>query len=115
MKPPPCIVDRWQLDSKTEKVPSRSPGQGNLVDGDVHYNIALRSYSVIIALNYNNNYNSIVLFEDTALPTARHRCDISSIEAVLPGRNDVETGPQPRCTIRRNTASIMKDLIFDLI
>ena len=29
----------------------------------------------------------------TVLPTARHRCDISSKEAVLPGRNDAEMGP----------------------
>ena len=27
------------------------------------------------------------------LPTARHRCDISSEGAVLPGRNDVEMSP----------------------
>ena len=27
------------------------------------------------------------------LPTARHRCDISSKGAVLPGRNDAEMGP----------------------
>ena len=30
---------------------------------------------------------------NTMLPTARHRCDISSKGAVLPGRNDAETGP----------------------
>ena len=30
---------------------------------------------------------------DTVLPTARHRCDISSNEAVLPGCNDAEMGP----------------------
>ena len=30
---------------------------------------------------------------DTVLPMARHRCDISSKEAVLPGRNDAEMGP----------------------
>ena len=30
---------------------------------------------------------------DTVLPTARHRCDISSKGAVLPGRNDAENGP----------------------
>ena len=30
---------------------------------------------------------------DTVLPTARHRCDISSKEAVLPGRNDSEMDP----------------------
>ena len=29
----------------------------------------------------------------TVLPTIRHRCDISSKEAVLPGRNDAEIGP----------------------
>ena len=27
------------------------------------------------------------------LPTAGHRCDISSKEAVLPGQNDAEMGP----------------------
>ena len=27
------------------------------------------------------------------LPTARHRCNISSNGAVLPGRNDAEMGP----------------------
>ena len=31
---------------------------------------------------------------DTVLPTARHRCDISSKGAVLPGRNDAEMGPR---------------------
>ena len=30
---------------------------------------------------------------DTVLPTARHRCDISSKGAVLPGHNDAEMGP----------------------
>ena len=30
---------------------------------------------------------------DTVLPTARHRCDVSSNGAVLPGRNDAEMGP----------------------
>ena len=30
---------------------------------------------------------------NTVLPTARHRCDISSKGAVLPGRNDAEMGP----------------------
>ena len=30
---------------------------------------------------------------DTVLPTARHRCNISSKEAVLPWRNDAEMGP----------------------
>ena len=30
---------------------------------------------------------------DTVLPTARHRCNISSKGAVLPRRNDAEMGP----------------------
>ena len=30
---------------------------------------------------------------DTALPTARHHCDILSKRAVLLGRNDAEMGP----------------------
>ena len=30
---------------------------------------------------------------DAVLPTARHRCNISSKEAALPGRNDAEMGP----------------------
>ena len=34
------------------------------------------------------------LTQDTALPTARHRCDISSKGAVLPARNDAEMGPR---------------------
>ena len=29
----------------------------------------------------------------TELPTARHRCDFSLKEAVLPGRNDTEMAP----------------------
>ena len=29
----------------------------------------------------------------TVLPTVRHRCNISSKEVVLPGRNDAEMGP----------------------
>ena len=43
---------------------------------------------------------------DTVLPMARHRYDISSKGAVLPGGNDAE--PQTRYTLRRTTASIMK-------
>ena len=46
---------------------------------------------------------------DTVLPTARHRCDVSSKGAVLRGRNDAEMGPANSFTLRRNTASIMKD------
>ena len=38
---------------------------------------------------------------------ACHRREISSNETVLPARSD----PQTRYTLRRNTASIMKDLI----
>ena len=33
VKPPPSVADR-QLDSKTQKVPSLSPDQGNLVRKD---------------------------------------------------------------------------------
>ena len=47
---------------------------------------------------------------NTGLPTARHRCSISSKGAVLPWRNDANMGPKTRYTLRRNTASIMKDL-----
>ena len=35
----------------------------------------------------------ISIKSDTVLPAARHRCDISSKGAVLPGRNDAEMGP----------------------
>ena len=48
---------------------------------------------------------------DTVFPTARHRCDISSKEAVSPGRNDAKMGPPTHYTLRRITASIMKDLM----
>ena len=30
---------------------------------------------------------------NTVLPTARHHCDVSSNEAVFPGRNDAEMDP----------------------
>ena len=50
---------------------------------------------------------------DTVLPTARHRCNISSKGVVLLGRNDAEMGPQTRYTLRRTTASINER--FDLI
>ena len=51
---------------------------------------------------------------DTVLLTARHRCNISSIGAALPGRNDAVMGPAG--TMKNlNTACIMKNLIFDLI
>ena len=36
--------------------------------------------------------NLVPVKSDTVLPTARHRCNISSKEAVLPRRNDVEVG-----------------------
>ena len=51
----------------------------------------------------------------TLLRTARHRCTISSNEAVLPGCNNSEMGSPTRYTLRRNAASLMKDVIrFDL-
>ena len=40
------------------------------------------------------------------------RCDISSKEAMLSGRNDAEMGPPTRYMLRHNTASIIKDLIL---
>ena len=45
----------------------------------------------------------------TVLPTARHRCDISSKEAVLPGCNDVRWAPPTRYMLRHDTASTMND------
>ena len=48
----------------------------------------------------------------TVLPTVRHRCDISSKEAVLLGSNDTELGPANSLHASRITASIMKDLIW---
>ena len=44
------------------------------------------------------------------LPTARHRCDISSKGAVLPGRNDAETGLVNSFKLRCITART-KDLL----
>ena len=41
MKPPPCVVDRWQLNTKTAKVLLLSPGQGNLVNTDVFAQVFL--------------------------------------------------------------------------
>ena len=48
---------------------------------------------------------------DTVLSTARHRCNISSKETLLPWRNDAEMAPPTRYTLRRITMSIMKDWI----
>ena len=47
---------------------------------------------------------------DKVLPTARHRCNISSKGSVLPaGAMTQRWAPQTRYTLRRNTASIMKE------
>ena len=35
MKPPPCVVNKWQRDSKTAKVPLLSPGRNYLVNKNV--------------------------------------------------------------------------------
>ena len=48
---------------------------------------------------------------DTVLPTARHRCDISLKEAVLPGLNNAEMGPANSLHALCITASIRKDLV----
>ena len=50
---------------------------------------------------------------DTVLSTARHRCNISSKGAVLPGGAMTWSwAPPARYTPRCNTASIIKDLKF---
>ena len=48
---------------------------------------------------------------NSVLPTARHRCDISSKGAELPRRNDAEMGPAISYMLWHNTASITKDVI----
>ena len=48
---------------------------------------------------------------DTVLPTARHRCDISSKEAVLRGLNNAEMGPANSIHDLCITASIRKGLV----
>ena len=48
---------------------------------------------------------------DTVLPTAHHRCDISSKGAVVPGRNDAEMGPANLLHASGITASARKDLM----
>ena len=45
---------------------------------------------------------------ETELPMARPRCDISSREAELLGRNNAEMGPATCYTLRRSTARITK-------
>ena len=58
-----------------------------------------------------SNLGSVKL--DSVLPTARHRCDISSKEAVLPaGTMTRRRASQTRYTLWCNTARIMEDLIF---
>ena len=47
---------------------------------------------------------------DSVLPTARHRCDISSKGAVLSRCNNAERHHQ-LVTLRRKTASMLKDLV----
>ena len=46
---------------------------------------------------------------DTVLPTARHRCDISSKETVLTGAMTREWALPTRYTLWRNTDNIIKD------
>ena len=46
------------------------------------------------------------------LPKARHRCNISSKGAVLPGTMTWRWASPTRYTLRRKTASIIKDLIW---
>ena len=52
-----------------------------------------------------------LLKSNTVLPTARHRCNISLKEAVLPtGAITRRWAPQTRFKHRHDTASIIKDL-----
>ena len=58
----------------------------------------------------SSNLGPVML--DTVLPTARHRCDITSKEAVLPAAAMTwRWAPPTHYMLRRNTASMMKDLI----
>ena len=51
---------------------------------------------------------------DTVLPTARHRCDISSKGAVLPGRNDAEIGPVNLLHVHASAYYIERNERFNL-
>ena len=60
---------------------------------------------------WGSNFGPIKL--DAVLPAARHSCDISSRGAVLPAGTKIRRwAPQTRYTLRRSTASIIKDLIW---
>ena len=70
------------------------------------------SGNVLVPVAGGLKFKSRAVTFDTILAMAHHCCDISSKQAVLLGRNDVEMrAPQTRCTLRRNTAKI-KDLII---
>ena len=53
-----------------------------------------------------------IVKSNTGLPTAGHRCNISSKEAVLAGRSDA-MGPKTRSTLWRVTVSRMKEVLYD--
>ena len=58
-------------------------------------------------------FNLLPIKSDSVLPTVRLRCDISLKGAVLPtGAMLRKWAPQTRCTLLRNTANIIKDLIL---
>ena len=55
--------------------------------------------------------NLVHVKSDTVLPTACYCCNTFSTGAVLPGRNDAEMDSSTRYTLRRNSASVMKNWI----
>ena len=62
----------------------------------------------------NMRFKSRLVKSDTMLPTARHRCDISSKDAVFHGVMMRRWAPSTRYTLRRKVASTMKNLIKQL-
>ena len=62
----------------------------------------------------NMRFKSRPVKSDTVLPTARHRCDISSKDAVFHGVMMRRWAPPTRYTLQRKVASTRKDLIKPL-
>ena len=124
MKPPPCVVSGglWAGGSLARRPNKRFivfwPGQL----GELRCN-----NNTIVMMSQNRQVGRAVtcsslerevhgsnlgpIKSDSVLPTARHRCDISSKDAVLPRRNDAEIGPANSLHASAHTASIMKDLM----
>ena len=60
-----------------------------------------------------SNFGSVK--SNTELPTARHRCNIASKEAVLPERSDAEMDLANSLHASAYRASIIKDLIWTCV